>query len=102
VNHYDISLVPLKHASLCMDCEVITAADHNVCLCCGSRALLNVAQVLDKRAFLASHSEQPLTLSFPALRRHRALDHPLRHKSKETNFPLRIVGSRARNGVQVG
>jgi hypothetical protein len=41
-------LVPLQQASLCIDCETITAA-HTTCLACGSRALLNIATVLNNR-----------------------------------------------------
>jgi hypothetical protein len=41
-------LVPLQHASLCIDCETITAA-HTNCLACGSKALLNIARVLNNR-----------------------------------------------------
>jgi hypothetical protein len=41
-------LVPLQQASLCMDCETITAA-HTNCLACGSKALLNIARVLNNR-----------------------------------------------------
>lgn len=40
------SLVPLQHASLCMDCEMITAA-HTHCSACGSAALLNLARTLN-------------------------------------------------------
>jgi hypothetical protein len=45
-SRYD--LVPLSQASLCLDCETITAANTN-CLGCGSRALLNIARVLNGR-----------------------------------------------------
>src|SRR5271156_2128720 len=43
VNSFNLSLVPLRQASLCLDCETITTADTN-CHACGSRALLNVSQ----------------------------------------------------------
>jgi hypothetical protein len=48
VNSFNLSLVPLRQASLCLDCETITTADTN-CHACGSRALLNVSQVLDRQ-----------------------------------------------------
>jgi hypothetical protein len=48
VNPFNLSLVPLRQASLCLDCETITTADTN-CHACGSRALLNVSQVLDRQ-----------------------------------------------------
>jgi hypothetical protein len=43
----NVSFVPLVQASLCLDCETITAANTN-CLACGSHALLNVARVLNE------------------------------------------------------
>jgi hypothetical protein len=42
------SLVPLQQANLCLDCETITASQAN-CFACGSRALLNVARVLNEQ-----------------------------------------------------
>lgn len=46
MNVSKLSLVPLQHASLCMDCEMITAA-HTRCCACGSAALLNLARTLN-------------------------------------------------------
>ena len=48
MNTLNLSLVPLRQASLCLDCETITTA-HTNCHACGSRALLNVARALDQR-----------------------------------------------------
>ncbi len=42
-----LSLIPLPLASLCLDCEMITAA-HGRCVACGSSALLNVARTLSR------------------------------------------------------
>jgi hypothetical protein len=42
----NLSLVPLRQATLCLDCENITTAHAN-CHACGSRALLNVARALN-------------------------------------------------------
>ena len=39
------NLVPLQHASLCLDCDVISASRTN-CLACGSRALMSIARTL--------------------------------------------------------
>ena len=44
------SLVPLQHASLCLDCDVISAA-HADCPACGSRALLSIARALNRPAY---------------------------------------------------
>jgi hypothetical protein len=46
MNIEKISLVPLQQAFLCMDCEMITAANSR-CIACGSAALLNVAKALN-------------------------------------------------------
>jgi hypothetical protein len=46
MNVSELNLVPLQHASLCMDCEMITAA-HTHCCACGSAALLNLARTLN-------------------------------------------------------
>jgi hypothetical protein len=40
-----LDVVPLTRASLCLDCEMITAADAS-CRVCGSAALLSVARAL--------------------------------------------------------
>jgi hypothetical protein len=42
----NLSLVPLRQASLCLDCETITTASTN-CQACGSQALLSVARALN-------------------------------------------------------
>jgi hypothetical protein len=46
MNVTKLSLVPLQQASLCLDCDMITAA-HTHCLSCGSMALLNIARTLN-------------------------------------------------------
>lgn len=46
MNTSNLSLVPLRQASLCLDCETITTASTN-CQACGSQALLNVARALN-------------------------------------------------------
>jgi|ERR1700729_1910851 len=65
-------LVPLQQASLCVDCETITAA-HTNCLACGSKALLNIAQVLNnRRPSVLAHEDRPSVLQMSVQRpRHR-------------------------------
>ena len=46
MNVSKLSLVPLQQASLCLDCDMITAA-HTHCFVCGSAALLNLARTLN-------------------------------------------------------
>jgi hypothetical protein len=47
MNSTNLNVVPLQQASLCLDCETITAALAS-CHVCGSRALLNLARALDQ------------------------------------------------------
>jgi hypothetical protein len=47
MNSSKLSVVPLKLASLCLDCEAITAAQGR-CVACGSVALLNIARTLSR------------------------------------------------------
>jgi hypothetical protein len=47
VNASKLSLVPLQMASLCLDCEMITATNGR-CVACGSVALLSVARTLSR------------------------------------------------------
>jgi hypothetical protein len=64
VNTKSVSLVPLQQASLCLDCETITAG-HTNCFACGSRALLNLARVLSQHTTGLSS-----TVAFPVYQRH--------------------------------
>jgi hypothetical protein len=47
----ELDLVPLRQASLCLDCDMITAA-HTHCLACGSIALMSLAKTLNGSATL--------------------------------------------------
>jgi len=42
------SAIPLVHAVLCLDCNCVTDANHE-CPVCSSRALMNLASVLDRQ-----------------------------------------------------
>ena len=42
------SVIPLVHAVLCLDCNCVTDANRE-CPVCSSRALLNLASVLDRQ-----------------------------------------------------
>jgi hypothetical protein len=50
MNAIKFSLVPLRQASLCLDCDMISAA-HTHCAACGSAALLNLARTLDGKGY---------------------------------------------------
>jgi hypothetical protein len=70
MNFATTCLVPLQQASLCIDCETITAT-HTNCLACGSKALLNIATVLNNRRLsVLSPGDRPtvLQISMPRLR----------------------------------
>jgi len=42
----EFSIVPLRQASLCLDCDMITSA-HTHCFVCGSGALMSLARTLN-------------------------------------------------------
>jgi hypothetical protein len=46
MNISQLSLVPLRQASLCLDCDMITPS-HTHCLACGSVALMSLARTLN-------------------------------------------------------
>jgi len=48
----ELSSVPLQQASLCLDCENITAGNTG-CLACGSKALLNIARTLSRPGYIS-------------------------------------------------
>jgi hypothetical protein len=48
MNASELGLVPLKQASLCLDCDMISSG-HTYCFACGSTALLNLARTLNGR-----------------------------------------------------
>jgi hypothetical protein len=86
VNSYDVNLVPLQNASLCLDCEAITSA-HTTCLCCGSQALLNIARILSHKGLETGCRR------FPSLR-HRSvtMESPFdRSPAAEQNQQLRFA-----------
>ena len=72
MNTSKLNHVPLGQASLCMDCDTITAS-HTRCLICGSVALLNVAKALngDEYADPLQMGITPMA-SIPAQRAHQS------------------------------
>jgi hypothetical protein len=49
MNTSELSLVPLKQASLCLDCEMITASQAH-CFACGSVALMSLSRALNGKS----------------------------------------------------
>ncbi len=45
-NFEPVELIPLDHAVLCEDCQMISWARNNHCLSCGSHSILSLASVL--------------------------------------------------------
>jgi hypothetical protein len=81
MNVTKLSLVPLQQASLCLDCDMITAA-HTHCFACGSVALMNLARTLNGEECNAAppalaaaavvsvrHTERPASISSIGSRR---------------------------------
>jgi hypothetical protein len=40
-----LNAVPLEHAVLCAECDVVTDSPHDTCMVCGSHSLFNIARV---------------------------------------------------------
>lgn len=55
---FKLDIVPLTHASLCLDCEMITAT-HASCLACGSVALINISRALNSSMSKAGFKSAP-------------------------------------------
>jgi len=46
----DVNMLPLKQASLCVDCSTVSDATSDVCPACGAQgALLSIARLLDPK-----------------------------------------------------
>jgi len=60
------SLVPLRQASLCLDCDVISAAQTN-CVACGSSALMSIARTLSRPGYASLLPNQTTNMP-PSLR----------------------------------
>jgi hypothetical protein len=97
VNSFNLSLVPLRQASLCLDCETITTAQTN-CHACGSRALLNVSQVLD-RQLPSDLSSSERTVVCPRGIFHRDVPNPCRSRNRGNTLPLKLDFSMSENNA---
>ena len=78
-----LNTVPLLHAVLCADCEVISDSSGEVCSVCGSRSLLSLGRVLggsvgDERAVLLAEEEEPAHRLFTVLVNREAALRPSR------------------------
>jgi hypothetical protein len=100
VNNFNISLVPLQQANLCLDCEGITAG-HTNCLCCGSRALLNIARILNDRTAHVQLAKSPIPSRLTPARQwdgscmESGTGYFNRERREPLRFPLRISENRA-------
>jgi hypothetical protein len=86
MNTSELSLVPLKQASLCLDCDMITSS-HTNCLACGSAALLNLARTLN-----AGRAVSPIArkLSVVASNSSRHAREPMAFNSSTAHRPPRL------------
>jgi hypothetical protein len=63
-----VSLVPLRLASLCLDCDMITPAQRR-CMACGSAALMNLARTLSQTQIKPESRRDAPVLTHVATRR---------------------------------
>ena len=76
-----LNAVALQNAVLCAECDVVSDSPHDQCQVCGSRSLLNIAQMFGgklpkERATLIAHDGSEVTpsavvLAFPKPHRRR-------------------------------
>jgi hypothetical protein len=85
----DLEMVPLKQASLCVNCEMITATLGN-CPACGSIALINVSRAL-------SHSHYGAKLHSHAMSRAEFLERPRKHAAHLKVIHLSREGNTSKN-----
>jgi hypothetical protein len=45
---FPLNLIPLRHAVLCANCDVITESRNGHCVACGSPSLLSLSRVLGR------------------------------------------------------
>ncbi len=46
---FPVNLIPLHHAVLCANCDVISESRNGHCLACGSPSLISLSRVLSRR-----------------------------------------------------
>jgi hypothetical protein len=90
MNAAKLSLVPFQQASLCLDCDMITAA-HTNCFVCGSVALLNLARALNGEEYAKS---MPGTLTASGISAPRGFE-SLGVPGTFSPVPHRFAGERA-------
>lgn len=92
MNTADLNLVPLKLATLCLDCETITAG-HMHCHACGSRALLNIARALSRPSSspAVANLEPAAIVQMPIRRRHQHAS----YARGESNFGQNLIRGNA-------
>ena len=99
----DLNLVPLRQASLCLDCETITAA-HTTCLACGSQALLNIARALDQQPARDTACRVPgtvVSMPSPAFRQRDSFFRGVTARTRvcETALPIQFRLSATESGA---
>ena len=44
-----LNAIALQNAVLCADCDVVSDSQHDICMVCGSRSLVNICRILGGR-----------------------------------------------------
>ncbi len=112
MNTSELSLVPLQQASLCLDCEMITASQTR-CFACGSLALMSLARTLNGKASYSKPARRNLVVINDSSPRHpqplTRKDSPIpqhqRLRGKCSNFRRVLVSALVgpvKNAITVG
>lgn len=57
------NFVPLRDATLCLECEFITPGENDRCSICGSDKLVRLAELLDVLIGKACDAKQPIPIT---------------------------------------
>lgn len=105
MNTSNLSLVPLRQASLCLDCETIMTTQTN-CHACGSRALLNVARALNRQHLsdlVCSGRRSVVQMSLAHVRQrdafHRGAPNLGRNRGRDSGLSLEFDLSKSENSA---
>ena len=101
----NLSLIPLRQASLCLDCETITTT-HTNCHACGSQAVLNIARALNRQHLsdrVCSGRRSVVQMSVAHVRQrdtfHRGAPNFGRNRGRDSLLPLEFDLSKSENSA---
>jgi hypothetical protein len=98
MNLSKLDLVPLQQASLCLDCDMITAS-YSRCFACGSTALMSLAKILNDKECadpVPPKLAPASSLSPPYIHEPRSLSSMVAHRrsrsrDRDSTFPNAFV-----------